>query len=351
MRPPLSYLARLRREDGSPSPLLWKFLEEEIDEADILKQVVYGKKPVYSLFMEDSKEGKSVKIFDILQKTVIPKGLLGCSKEGGLLDYSKINDDVIHQVDVEFWDNVAERAKKGHRQKPALYLDGFGAMSLFPDKEEGNVNNLKTFLQNSIIEQSIDTRSSLFLGQFNTCFSWHIDPKDVGTFNLMHGGFPKRWYIIPPNDHKQGKKSNLTRFQEYMRKTYSNPQKNAFGRNPECPGALYHKDFLLPPNELSQNGITVKEAVQFPGEVMLLFHKTPHSGYNTGVNINEFVNVAGPSFLDWCDHYSGCQCGMAPPTKLPNLITPIKKLCYPGISDRELEHLETQDPMLKFNKE
>lgn len=66
-----------------------------------------------------------------------------------------------------------------------------------------------------------------------------------------------------------------------------------------CANILRHKTFLPHPDWFKMHGIPLVKIVQKPGEYIVTFPKGYHFGVNLGFCINEAVNVAIPSWINW----------------------------------------------------
>lgn len=66
----------------------------------------------------------------------------------------------------------------------------------------------------------------------------------------------------------------------------------------KCSEYLRHKNTLIHPSVLLQNGIKVRKTVQQPGEFVIPRAEAYHAGFNSGFNVAEAVNFALFSWLD-----------------------------------------------------
>ncbi|RYG99586.1 hypothetical protein EON65_50140 [archaeon] len=85
-------------------------------------------------------------------------------------------------------------------------------------------------------------------------FAFHCEDYDLYSINYLHTGAPKSWYSIPA--------TQKTRF-ETLAATFF-PQERL-----ECKEFLRHKNVLLSPKKLKEQGINVVTAVQYPGMGMV----------------------------------------------------------------------------------
>lgn len=54
--------------------------------------------------------------------------------------------------------------------------------------------------------------------------------------------------------------------------------------------------------------LSMNKILQNPGEFILSFSGTFHSGFNCGVNINEAINFGSDGWLNFIDTYTECTC-------------------------------------------
>jgi hypothetical protein len=84
------------------------------------------------------------------------------------------------------------------------------------------------------------TSPYLYFGAWKTLFAWHKEDMDLYSINYVHMGKPKFWYSVALED--SGK------FEEFMRKSFPEAYK-------ECKEFIRHKNFLVHPELLLQQGI------------------------------------------------------------------------------------------------
>ena len=116
---------------------------------------------------------------------------------------------------------------------------------------------------------------------------------DLYSVNYLHYGAPKFWYAIAPEDRE--------RFEIL-----------AQGMVPEmwraCPEFLRHKELLISPTLLEQNGIPFTRMMQRPGEFVVTYPGSYHSGFNTGYNCAESCNFATKAWVEIGEEAGVCEC-------------------------------------------
>ncbi|XP_071721603.1 putative lysine-specific demethylase JMJ16 isoform X2 [Rutidosis leptorrhynchoides] len=118
------------------------------------------------------------------------------------------------------------------------------------------------------------------------CFSsicWKVEEHSLYSLSYMHLGDSRIWYGVPSQYHQK--------CEALLKKTF--PQ---LSEHPE----LFHKLVVqLSPSTLKKEGIPVYRCVQHPKQFVLIFPGVYYSGFDTGFNISEKVNLAP---LDWLPH-------------------------------------------------
>ncbi|KAI3705304.1 hypothetical protein L1987_75539 [Smallanthus sonchifolius] len=124
----------------------------------------------------------------------------------------------------------------------------------------------------------------LYIGMCFSSFCWHVEDHHLYSMNYMHFGASKMWYGVPGKD--------AIKLEAAMRKHLP----DLFAEQPD----LLHKLVTqLSPSILKSEGVPVFRCVQNPGEFILTFPRAYHSGFNSGFNCAEAVNVAP---VDWLPH-------------------------------------------------
>ena len=135
--------------------------------------------------------------------------------------------------------------------------------------------------------------SYLYFGMWRALFAWHTEDMDLYSVNYLHYGAPKFWYAIAPEDRE--------RFEIL-----------AQGMVPEmwraCPEFLRHKELLISPTLLEQNGIPFTRMMQRPGEFVVTYPGSYHSGFNTGYNCAESCNFATKAWVEIGEEAGVCEC-------------------------------------------
>ncbi|XVF23073.1 hypothetical protein REPUB_Repub13aG0006500 [Reevesia pubescens] len=124
----------------------------------------------------------------------------------------------------------------------------------------------------------------LYVGMCFSSFCWHVEDHHLYSLNYMHWGDPKIWYGVP---------GNLASALEAAMK------KHLPDLFEEQPDLLHELVTQLSPSVLKAEGVPVYRAVQHSGEFVLTFPRAYHSGFNSGFNCAEAVNVAP---VDWLEH-------------------------------------------------
>ena len=76
----------------------------------------------------------------------------------------------------------------------------------------------------------------------------------------------------------------------------------------KCSMAVRHKNFHIDPKLLLEAGIKVTRVVQQPGDFVITFPRSYHTGYNSGANVAEAANFACPLWMDCAGSLKKCEC-------------------------------------------
>ena len=172
------------------------------------------------------------------------------------------------------------------------------AGSLFDKSHWGwDVSRLDSLLSRTLKRKNITLKgvnsAYLYFGMWRSLFAWHTEDLDLYSVNYLHFGAPKFWYAIAPEDRE--------RFEIL-----------AQGMVPEmwraCPEFLRHKELLISPTLLEQNGIPFTRMVQHPGEFVVTYPGSYHSGFNTGFNCAESCNFATEAWVEYGECAGSCEC-------------------------------------------
>ena len=172
------------------------------------------------------------------------------------------------------------------------------AGSLFDKSNWGwDVSRLDSLLSRTLKRKNITLKgvnsAYLYFGMWRSLFAWHTEDLDLYSVNYLHFGAPKFWYAIAPEDRE--------RFEIL-----------AQGMVPEmwraCPEFLRHKELLISPTLLEQNGIPFTRMIQHPGEFVVTYPGSYHSGFNTGFNCAESCNFATEAWVEYGECAGSCEC-------------------------------------------
>lgn len=115
-------------------------------------------------------------------------------------------------------------------------------------------------------------------------FSWHYEDLMMYSINYMHKGGSKVWYAIPASLRKHFDRAA----KEKLATLYA-----------EDPNFLFDITLQISPSYLTKKGITVYRGEQKPGEFIVTFPESYHSGFSTGFNIAEACNFAIESWVPY----------------------------------------------------
>jgi [histone H3]-trimethyl-L-lysine9/36 demethylase len=207
-------------------------------------------------------------------------------------------DLTIQQLERKFWKRL------GPTMQPAIYgADMEGTLFSNDDDCCGfNVSKLQSCLQLLLMDQEDDdirgipgvTTPYLYFGMWASVFCAHTEDMNLLSINYLHAGAPKVWYAVPAGEDSQ-------RFEHFMESHYQHARK-------ECPEYLRHKRSLISPGILKKSGIPFTTTVQYPGDVIVTFPGSYHSGFNTGFNIAEATNFAVPEWIPYGKKANVCLC-------------------------------------------
>ncbi|CAF2978239.1 unnamed protein product [Rotaria sp. Silwood2] len=159
--------------------------------------------------------------------------------------------------------------------------------SLFAKRENiFNMTNLPSLLKYYPKRMPGVTTSSLHMGMWSSAVGIHIDEYDLISFNYLHHGAPKIWYIIHP--------SCYSKFEELVNKL-----KVFSDISSSCLSPLQHKSLLIKPSFLQMHSIEYYQVEQKPNELMIIFPGIYHFYFDTGFNLSETVKYALPSWLEF----------------------------------------------------
>jgi jumonji domain-containing protein 2 len=148
-----------------------------------------------------------------------------------------------------------------------------------------NLSELDTILKDGLNDQKLSgvNMPYLYVGGWKTMFGWHKEDLDLYSINFLHLGAPKYWYCIDVDSSEDFEKFTQKWFRDKFEK---------------CTEYLRHKNTLVHPVVLKNNGIKLRKIVQKPGEFVVLRATAYHAGFNSGFNLAEAVNFASFSWVE-----------------------------------------------------
>lgn len=156
--------------------------------------------------------------------------------------------------------------------------------SIFDKDVLWNLNEIKNPLKDGLNYQNLSgiTSPYLYFGCWRSMFCFHKEDMDLNSINYLHFGKPKHWYGVPENEDEK-----LTAL---MIKLFPNDYRR-------CSEFMRHKNFLVHPKILLDNGIHVYKCIQEPGQFVITKSGSYHAGFNYGVNCAEAVNFCTSSWI------------------------------------------------------
>lgn len=189
----------------------------------------------------------------------------------------------------EFWKNITT--------SPPVYCADIPG-TLFDKNMKGwQMSDLNTILTRTLRKNGSNipgvSSAYLYFGMWRSLFAWHTEDADLYSLNYLHFGAPKFWYSIAPGHRKRFETLLRGRFPEFSSK---------------CPEFLRHKEFLVSPTILHQNGIPFYRSMQYPGEFIVTYPGSYHSGFNCGFNCAESTNFATRAWIPIGRRANVCRC-------------------------------------------
>jgi hypothetical protein len=198
------------------------------------------------------------------------------------------------KIERRYWSSLSTTA-----EPPQYGSDNLGTMFGPECSAHGwNIDRLDTEIQ-LLGDIPGVTRSMLYFGAWRSSFAWHKEDMDLFSLNLLHFGAPKFWYAIPP--------SAAARFEALVDSMFSSTRKET-----GCAFFLRHKTTLLSPQQLQRFGIPFVRAIHNPGEIMITYAGSYHSGFNTGFNCAESANFSAPEWWGVADRAVSTLCVCRP---------------------------------------
>ncbi|GMH09395.1 hypothetical protein Nepgr_011236 [Nepenthes gracilis] len=175
-----------------------------------------------------------------------------------------------------------------------------------------NLNNLPK-LKGSMLRAVHDNIAGVmvpwvYIGMLFSAFCWHFEDHCFYSMNYHHWGEPKCWYSVPG--------SKASAFEKVMRKCLP----DLFDAQPDL---LFQLVTMLNPAVLLENGIPVYSILQEPGNFVITFPRSYHSGFNFGLNCAEAVNFAP---ADWLPH-GGFGAGLYQLYRKPSVLSHQELIC------------------------
>jgi len=206
-------------------------------------------------------------------------------------------DESIEVLERKFWKRL------GPTMQSSMYgADMDGTLFSKNDNCEWNLSKLKSCLQLLLIDQQDDkndgipgvTTPYLYFGMWASVFCAHTEDMNLLSINYLHAGAPKVWYAVAEGEDSR-------RFEYLMESNYHHAKK-------DCPEYLRHKRSLVSPAILKKAGIPFTRTVQYPGDTIITFPGSYHSGFNTGFNVAEATNFATPEWIPYGRTAKVCNC-------------------------------------------
>lgn len=272
-----------RENPGCPcfkvvAPVGWKPRQEDYDFSMVnigapIKQHVFGRSGAYMCILEE-------------QRSMNGSTYAGMASNASRAPPEKKHGDAM--MERSFWSSIT--------MNPPVY----GAdtpMSLFDEELPWgwNLRDLRCmFSEYDVPEIAGVTSPMTYFGMWKAFFAWHKEDLDLYSINYLHMGEPKVWYCVPP--------SESDKFDAMARQLF--PEGAS-----ACSEFVRHKNMMISPSLLRSHNINYVQALQQPGEFIVLNASSYHAGYNLGFNCAEAVNFALPEWIDIGKNCSQCECG------------------------------------------
>lgn len=191
------------------------------------------------------------------------------------------------EIDSKFWKEIEKEKVSYAFDLPESYFD---------KDTSWNLNRIDSLLKYIRCPMPGIITSYVDYGKWMSLFPWHVEDMDLYSITYLHFGKSKEWYCIPPKFK--------SKFEELSRKLF--PKESQ-----DCEHFLKHKTTLISPNYLLENGIPVYVAIQEPGEFIVTFPSSFHSGFNHGFNCAEASNFALKPWLEHAEQgHDKCKCSL-----------------------------------------
>lgn len=132
------------------------------------------------------------------------------------------------------------------------------------------------------------TTPYLYFGFGGSSFALHVEDQLLNSCSYLHRGGNKIWFFVP------------IEYYERLSKFFTEDCE-------KCENHLRHKNKIVDPDLLREEGFPVYEAVQAEGEFIFTFPNGLHFGHNQSRNLAEAINFATPG---WIAYGLACEEGM-----------------------------------------
>lgn len=269
-----------------------------------IKQHVFGRSGAYMAVLEEQR-GMTAAQYEVMAK----------KKDRQPPKRMRHNDDAL--MERSFWSGVT--------LNPPVY-GADTVMSLFDEKVEfgWNLRDLGCLWKEYNVPQigGVTTPMTYF-GMWKAFFAWHKEDLDLYSINYLHTGAPKVWYCVPP--------SESDKFDAMARQLF--PELAG-----DCSQFVRHKNILISPSLLRTFNIQYVQALQQPGDFIVINAQAYHSGYNLGYNCAEAVNFALEDWLEIGRDCEQCHCGA-----LDEGVSLDMSIFFPGLYDDETSESEEEE--------
>lgn len=241
------------------------------------------------------------------------------------INTSEFTDERCEELEKTYWKSLPY-------SEPMYGADSLG--SLFGDKIKSswNVSKLPNLLDLMDARLPGVNEAYLYGGLWKSSFAWHLEDQDLYLINYLHFGAPKKWYLIPQDQHEV--------FYKIMKECFEDEWKN-------CSEFLRHKTFMISPSNLEKLGIQVNQIIHREGEFIITYPYGYHAGFNLGFNLAESVNFALDDWFEFGKKTQKCECiSDSVGIDIARLWEKFYGTKYPS-SENETEEIIMQDPLLK----
>lgn len=213
-----------------------------------------------------------------------------------------MNEQDIDILERKFWKRL------GPTMESSMYgadMDGTLFSKVDNIDFDWNLSKLQSCLQLLLMDQEDNDKKGggaipgvttpyLYFGMWASVFCAHTEDMNLLSINYLHAGAPKVWYAVAAGEDSR-------RFEHLMESNYHHAKK-------DCPEYLRHKRSLVSPTILKKAGIPYTRTVQYPGDAIVTYPGSYHSGFNTGFNVAEATNFAVPEWIPYGRTAKVCNC-------------------------------------------